>query len=341
MAPEAIASDNVLEAHNVHVVVRDRSQRSFLRPREVEILAGVSLNLGRGETLGLLGESGCGKTTLARSLCGLMPIQSGSITFTSSLGRGSQRPPVLAVQMVFQDPFGSLNPRRRIREIIAEGWEINPRLVPRHSWEDRLHSLMRDVGLPAEHLHRFPAALSGGERQRVAIARALAVDPEVVICDEAVSALDASVKAQIIELLAEVQARTGVAYIFISHDTSSVRRLSDRVAVMYLGKIVESGPSSSVFSSPAHPYTMALLAAIPRLRPWRSRAEQRRLVAGEVPSFANPPSGCRYRTRCWMAKEICAQFEPPEVEVGDGHVAACHFATAQQPVPANGDTVAL
>jgi len=322
-----MTDEMVLEARDVHLRLRDRTKKGRVRRGEVEILAGVSLELSRGETLGLLGESGCGKSTFARVLCGLSPVHSGAVRFHSRVaGKGEVSPPTLGIQMVFQDPYGSLNPRRRVRDILAEGWQINRSLLAKSDWEARLRQLVTDVGLRIEHLERFPAALSGGERQRVAIARALSVNPEVVVCDEAVSALDASVKSQVISLLEEVQSRTGVAYLFISHDTTAVRQLADRVAVMYLGKIVETGPAETVFASPGHPYTHTLLAAVPKLRPWRGGSRRPGMVKGEIPSFASPPSGCRFRTRCFMAQDVCAALEPPETALSDGHIAACHFA---------------
>jgi oligopeptide transport system ATP-binding protein len=304
----------------------------------VHAVAGVSFNIASGETVGLVGESGCGKSTLGRAVCGLVPVSQGAVTYpsdgsASADGSGPGRGGAQQVQMVFQDPFSSLNPGLSVRDIITEGWSINPGLQPRAQWDDGAAELLSAVGLRADVMGRRPKQLSGGERQRVAIARSLAVRPNLLVCDEVTSALDVSVKAQLLQLLARLREETGLAYLFISHDTSAVRRLSQRVLVMYLGKIVESGTAAEVLDHPNHPYTRALLSAIPRLRPWattRARIELR----GEVPSPRNPPAGCRFHNRCWLAQQlgtagpggICATVEPGEKECGGSHLSSCHFA---------------
>ena len=298
----------------------------------VQAVVGVSFTINVGETVGLVGESGCGKSTVGRAICGLAPVSRGAVTYgAGTRGHGSDR--VQQVQMVFQDPYSSLNPGLRVRDIIAEGWSINPGLRPRAQWDDGVAELLRSVGLRSEVMTRRPAQLSGGERQRVAIARSIAVRPELLICDEVTSALDVSVKAQLLQMLARLREEAGLAYLFISHDTSAVRRLAQRVLVMYLGNIVESGTAAEVMDHPNHPYTRALLSAIPRLRPWETPRERIEL-RGEVPSPRDPPAGCRFHTRCWLARQlgtagpggICATVEPPGKELGGSHRSACHFA---------------
>ncbi|WP_021595326.1 MULTISPECIES: ABC transporter ATP-binding protein [Actinomadura] len=294
-------------------------------------LDGVDLTLGRGETLGLVGESGCGKSTLARVLLTLERPDEGTLRFDGVDPFGLKGKELLAwrrrVQMVFQDPFGSLNPRMTAGEIIAEPWRTHRDVVPSRSGrEKRVRELLDMVGLRASDASRHPQEFSGGQRQRIGIARALALGPEVIVCDEPVSALDLSVQAQVLNLLDELQQRLGVSYVFISHDLSVVRHVADRVAVMYLGRIAESGPAEEVFEHPRHPYTAALLSAAPEPDMRERERSGRIILEGEVPSPLDPPSGCRFRTRCWKAADTCAA-ETPELAAGPvpAHRAACHF----------------
>jgi oligopeptide transport system ATP-binding protein len=299
-------------------------------------LDGVDLRLGRGETLGLVGESGCGKSTLARVLLMLERPDRGTVRFEGVDPFSLRGKELLKwrrrVQMVFQDPFASLNARLCAADIIAEPWRTHRDLVPVKERGKRVAELLEMVGLRAGDARRYPQEFSGGQRQRIGIARALALNPDVIVCDEPVSALDLSVQAQVLNLLTDLQSRLGVSYVFISHDLSVVRHVADRVSVMYLGKVVESGPAEQVFTSPRHPYTAALLSAAPVLDV-TSAARERILLEGEVPSPVDPPSGCRFRTRCWLAQDICAEQEPPPRPHPERpeHAAACHFPLQQAP----------
>ncbi|TQM01644.1 ABC transporter ATP-binding protein [Pseudonocardia kunmingensis] len=290
----------------------------------VRAVDGVSLRIDPGETLGLVGESGSGKSTTGRAVLQLVPLDAGSIhlegtDLTGAAGRELLRK---RAQMVFQDPFGSLNARMKVGEIIREPLEIH-RIGDRASRRRRVTELLDLVGLPADSLTRYPHEFSGGQRQRIGIARALAVEPALVVCDEPVAALDVSVQAQILRLLKDLQREMGVAYLFIAHDLNVVRHVSRRTAVMYLGKIVEEGPSGTVFTTPRHPYTQALTSAIPVPDPDAPR--RRRILTGEIPSPTDPPSGCRFRTRCPFAQDRCATEEPRLEPAGDGVSVACHF----------------
>ncbi|MBB3747650.1 oligopeptide transport system ATP-binding protein [Mycolicibacterium sp. BK634] len=292
-------------------------------------LDGITLDLARGETLGLVGESGCGKSTLARTLLMLEKPDSGSVQFDGVDPFSLRGKDLLKfrrrVQMVFQDPYASLNARMSAGDIIAEPWRSHPGTYRnRRERQTRVRGLLDLVGLGAGAADKYPQEFSGGQRQRIGIARALALDPDVIICDEPVSALDLSVQAQVLNLLNELQQQLGIAYIFISHDLSVVRHVADRVAVMYLGRIIETGPTEAVFDRPNHPYTAALMSAAPTLD--GAQRKQRILLKGEVPSPLNPPSGCRFRTRCWKATEICATTEPPAAldPAVVGHAAGCH-----------------
>lgn len=292
-------------------------------------VAGVSLSLFPGETLGVVGESGCGKSTLARLLVRLEEPTSGRIELdgedVTHLRGSALRAVHRRIQMVFQDPYASLNPRMTIGRTLEEVIEVH-RLRPRDNWQARTRELLEMVGLPAAMARRYPHQLSGGQRQRVGIARALAVEPDVMVLDEPVSALDVSVRSGIMNLLAKLQSELGVAYIFISHDLAMVRHISDRVAVMYLGKVVESGPWEPVSDRPLHPYTLALQQAVPIADPDVEATRQVRTLVGEVPDPANPPSGCHFHPRCPLAEGICREIIPLLALLGPEHRAACHVA---------------
>ncbi|HXZ99849.1 MAG TPA: dipeptide ABC transporter ATP-binding protein [Candidatus Binatia bacterium] len=297
----------------------------------VSAVEDVSLDVHRGETLGLVGETGCGKSTLARCVTRLYPLTSGNVRFDgadiSRLPRRHLRPYRRRMQMIFQDPYGSLNPRRRVGSIIADPLTIH-RVASGAERKQRVQELMEVVGLNPEHYNRFPAEFSGGQRQRIGVARALALRPSLIVCDEPVSALDVSIQAQIINLLEDLQAEFGLTYLFIAHNLSVVEHVSDRVAVMYLGKIVEIATVKDLYQSPRHPYTVALLSASVVADPEKARSTNRVVLSGEVPSPLNPPAGCRFHPRCPKAQPICTTVEPPlEVKAGDpaSHLTACHF----------------
>jgi oligopeptide transport system ATP-binding protein len=301
----------------------------------VHAVDGVSLEVKQGETLGLVGESGCGKSTLARTILKLVDPTSGKIVvngrditnFKRSQMRGIRR----ELQIVFQDPYASLNPRMTVSNIIGEPLKIHGIASGRAERIRRVEELLRTVGLSPEHANRFPHEFSGGQRQRIGVARALALNPQLLILDEPVSALDVSIRAQVVNLLESLQNEFALTYLFVAHDLSIVRHVSDRVAVMYLGKIVEVGSRDQVYDHPTHPYTQALLSAVPIESPQQRGIRRRIVLEGDVPNPANPPSGCRFRTRCWKAQEICAQVEPP-LEKHDDHLSACHFAEVLKPL---------
>jgi peptide/nickel transport system ATP-binding protein len=318
----------LVEVKDLNVTFR---KKSLLRPaRVVRAVNGVSFDIGKGETLGLVGESGSGKSTTGRALLKLVPAESGTVkvdgldltTAKSSEIRHMRR----RMQMVFQDPYSSLDPSATVASSISEPLRVHEGMSAKEAWP-RVQELLEVVGLRASHANRYPYEFSGGQRQRVAIARALALNPQLIVCDEAVSALDVSTQNQVINLLEDLRAELGLSYLFIAHDLAIVRHIAHRVAVMYLGHIVEEGPGERVYERPAHPYTQALLSAIPIPNPERNNRENRILLEGDLPDPANPPSGCPFQTRCPYIMDVCRAEMPAMTPVDGGGQVACHLQT--------------
>lgn len=297
----------------------------FFKTTPLKAVDGVSFNIKYGETLGLVGESGCGKTTVGRSILRLYEPTSGTVKYNgeviTSKNMAEHRKDM---QMVFQDPYSSLNPRMTVEDIIGEPLDVHKLYVNKKERREKILDLMELVGLNAEHATRYAHEFSGGQRQRIGIARALAVNPKFIVCDEAVSALDVSIQAQVINMFEDLQDKLGVAYLFIAHDLLVVRHISKRIAVMYLGKVVEIGDADEVYEHPVHPYTESLLSAVPIPDPIIAKQSQRIVLSGDVPSPMNMPTGCAFRTRCRYATDKCAEVCPSLTDKGNGHMVACH-----------------
>ena len=326
-------ADVILKADNLykHYPIKGGVLRTTTG--HVKAVDGVSFELQRGETLGIVGESGCGKSTLGRVLMRLEEPTSGTVNFDGvdmySQGGSAMRKLRRDIQIVFQDPYTSLNPRKTVGDIIGEPFEIHPDVVPKGGRKKAVQELLEMVGLNPEHINRYPHQFSGGQRQRIGIARGIALRPKVLICDEPVSALDVSVQAQVINLMEKLQDELGLSYIFIAHDLSVVRHISDRVGVMYLGRMVELGTEEEIYQRPTHPYTQALLSAVPVPDPTMRGKREQIVLSGDVPSPANPPSGCRFHTRCFKAQDRCKVDDPELIARPDGvaeHRSACLFA---------------
>jgi oligopeptide transport system ATP-binding protein len=298
---------------------------NIFRPKYVQAVDDVSFHIDKGETLGLVGESGCGKTTTGRTILRLYEPTDGQIIYDGTdITKADMMPYRRRMQIVFQDPYASLDPRMTVEDIVGEAIDIHGLAKNRHERKEKIIEMLERVGLNSEHANRYPHEFSGGQRQRIGIARALAVDPEFIVCDEPISALDVSIQAQVINMFEELQEDLGLTYLFIAHDLNVVRHISNRIGVMYLGKLVELADSYELAFHNLHPYTKSLISAIPIPDPVESRSKKRIVLEGDVPSPLDPPSGCRFRTRCPYADEICAEQEPEFREVSGGHHVACH-----------------
>ncbi|ADO84271.1 ABC transporter ATP-binding protein [Ilyobacter polytropus] len=321
--------DILLEVKNLKKYFESKKGFFGKKTQYVKAVDDVSFYIKKGETFGLVGESGCGKSTTGRTLIRLYDVTAGNIIFDgqdiSNLKERDLIPFRKKIQMIFQDPYASLNTRMTVADIVGEPLDIHG-IAKGQDRQNRIYELLEKVGLSKDHASRYPHEFSGGQRQRIGIARALAVDPEFIICDEPISALDVSIQAQVVNMLEDLQKELGLTYLFIAHDLSMVKHISDRIGVMYLGKMVEVAESDELYEKPAHPYTQALLSSIPIPDPELNAQMEREILEGDVPSPLNPPSGCRFRTRCKYAKEICSQQEPILQEVAPGHMAACHFS---------------
>src|SRR6188508_2644130 len=333
-APRPHDKANIVEVDDlkVHFPIRAGIFKSV--KGSVKAVDGVTVDVRRGETLGLVGESGCGKSTIGRALIRLREPTEGSVRFDGvdlfSLKPDELRRMRRRMQIIFQDPYGSLDPRMTVSAIVSEPIETHG-LARGEAKRERVAELLRLVGLDPKYVKRYPHEFSGGQRQRIGVARALAVEPEFIVCDEPISALDVSIQAQVLNLLTDLRQQLGLTYLFIAHDLSVVKHISDRVAVMYLGKIVEIGPPDVMYASPGHPYSRALLSAVPVPDPEMERKRKRVILTGDVPSPVNPPSGCRFHTRCWLYEKLgqpeeCRTVDPPLYDLSADHAAACHFA---------------
>jgi len=325
---------NIVEVDDLKVHFPIRSGIFKTVAGSVKAVDGVTFEVRRGETLGLVGESGCGKSTIGRAMIRLREPTSGHVYFDGtdlgSLGGEALRKLRRKMQIIFQDPYGSLDPRMTVGSIVSEPIETH-NLARGQAKRDRVAELLTLVGLDPKYVQRYPHEFSGGQRQRIGVARALAVEPEFIVCDEPISALDVSIQAQVLNLLTDLRKRLGLTYLFVAHDLSVVKHISDRVAVMYLGKVVEIGPPDQLYASPGHPYTRALLSAVPVPDPTAERKRKRVILKGDVPSPVNPPPGCRFHTRCWLYERLgkpenCKTIDPPLAELEGEHRAACHYA---------------
>lgn len=328
-----MAGDKLLQVENLTKYFYKPQGLFGQKKQIVKSVDHVTFDIMRNETLGLVGESGCGKTTVGRTITRLYEPTDGKIIFDgkdiSHLTKKELLPYRKKMQMIFQDPYASLNARMTVMDIIREALDLHSDLKTKEEKSRRVYELLDRVGLMREHANRYPHEFSGGQRQRIGIARALAVDPEFIVCDEPISALDVSIQAQVVNMLEDLQREFGLTYLFIAHDLSMVRHISDRIGVMYLGKLVEIGPSEEIYSHHLHPYTEALLSSVPVPDPEKARAKEQIVLQGDIPSPIDPPSGCRFRTRCPRACEQCAQAEPELKPVGNNHYVACHLVNAE------------